>query len=70
MEGFQVEFTIAALAAFPGSKIWFTFRKLLVPFRALLDLWPLIDFKIQLLWEGWQWPGKGVAIWQCPPERN
>lgn len=40
MEGFQMGFTIAALAAFPGSKIWFTFRKLLVPFRALLDLWP------------------------------
>lgn len=70
MEGFQVGFTIAALAAFRGSKIWFTFRKLLGPFRALLDVRPLIDFNIQLLWEDWQWPGKGVAVNQCSPERN
>lgn len=61
MERFQVGFIAAALAAFPGSKIWFTFRKVLVPFSSLLDVWPLIDFNIQLLWEDWHWPRKGVA---------
>lgn len=68
MEGFQVEFIAAALAAFPGSKIWFTFRVLSVPLKALLDVWPLIEFKLQLLWGDWHWPWKGrarIAMFSC-----